>query len=93
MRVGVGVAEGAERGRQGRGGGAAGQTLGSPGAGGEGHSAVVVQHGHSDHAVRGALGGHVGRLHLCCQLPLPLVSTVLEPDLYLKQEIDRYLMF
>ena len=63
MRVGVGVTQSAQGGGQGRRGGAAGQTLRSPGARRESYPAVVVKHRDSDHPVRGPLGRHVGGFH------------------------------
>ena len=56
MGVGVGVAHTVEGGGEGWRRSVAGQTLGAPGAGREGHGAVVVQHRDSNHAMGGALG-------------------------------------
>ena len=65
MRVRVGITEGAERGGERGGRGAAGQTLRSAGAGWESHAAVVVKNGDSNHPMRRALGRHVGGFHFC----------------------------
>ena len=47
----------------------------------QGGGVLVVEDGHPDEALGGV--GHVGRLQLRGQLPLPLVPPVLEPDLHL----------
>lgn len=45
--------------------------------------ALAVQHGNPDDPLPGTAGGGAG-LHVCCNLPLPLVPAVLEPDLDLR---------
>lgn len=46
---------------------------------------LTVQHGHPDDPLPGAAGAGAGAgLHVCGDLPLPLVPAVLEPDLDLR---------
>lgn len=55
---------------------------------GRGH-ALAVQHGNPDDPLPGTAGGGAG-LHVCRNLPLPLVPAVLEPDLDLRlSELQR----